>query len=97
MPASDERKTVPMPNYKDARFLSKNESTDFDKIHKPGETAPHSGIYRCTSCGFEVSSTEGKPLPPTKICTDHGVGWRCNHGEVRWRLVAAAIHKSAAA
>ena len=33
-----------------------------------GTPTPASGIYRCESCGFEVDSTRGNPLPPTKIC-----------------------------
>ena len=41
-----------------------------EKLHKPGEPAPKSGIYEMTgprggSTGEQKVSTEGNPLPPT--------------------------------
>jgi hypothetical protein len=81
-----------MPNYKDAKYLKENTSAAFDTILKPGQITPNSGIYRCDACGFEASSTEGHPLPPAESCSHHGGRWKCSVGQVRWRLVAAAIH-----
>lgn len=84
-----------MPNYKNLAFFSQLPTdTNFDKIHKPGEPTPYSGIYRCISCGFEVVSTQDHPLPPTETCPNHSQGWKCQHGVVRWQLVAAAVHVS---
>lgn len=38
----------------------------------PGTPAPHSGQYRPKSGGTEVTSIEGRPLPPTPKSGD---GW----------------------
>jgi len=85
-----------MPNYKNPNvFNQRPDDGNFDLIYKPGQPTPFSGIYRCTSCGFEVVSTYGHALPPTEICPTHSPRWRCNHGLVRWQLVAAAIHTTA--
>jgi hypothetical protein len=81
-----------MPNYKNNQYFNQNTSTAFDAVLTPGTPTPDSGIYRCESCGFEIDSTKGHPLPPTKICPQHSPNWKCNHGPVRWRLVAAAVH-----
>jgi len=90
------QKVARMPNYKDASVFSlRTNDKNFDAIHRPGQPTPYSGIYKCISCGFEVASTKNHPLPPTEICTSHANDWKCNHGVVRWKLVAAAIHLSA--
>ena len=81
-----------MPNYKDKKYFRENDGGAFDEIHTPGSPILNSGIFRCESCGFEVASIKDAPLPPTKICLDHSSKWPCDHGPVRWRLVAAAIH-----
>jgi len=84
-----------MPNYKDGSVFG-HLPTDgnFDTIHRPGEITPYSGIYKCTSCGFECVSTAGHPLPPTAYCSGHHPKWNAGFTEVRWHLVAAAIHIS---
>ena len=71
--------------YKDAQYLSQNNSAEFDKIHKPGDDTPHSGIYRCEGCATGVASNQGNPLPPQ------------NHhqhtpaqGSIRWRMIVWA-------
>lgn len=85
-----------MPNYKNAAFFNAlPNDPNFDLAYTPGYITPYSGIYRCVSCGYEVVSTHGHPLPPTLVCTNHSTAWRCNHGPVRWQLVAAAIHVTA--
>ena len=85
-----------MPNYKDGSvFNQRPNDQNFDAIYAPGCPTPFSGIYKCVSCGYEAVSTRGNSLPPTKVCTDHSPStWKCSHGPVRWRLVAAAIHVS---
>jgi hypothetical protein len=83
-----------MPIYKDSNMFQQNNSNAFDQLYSPGARAPYSGIYRCTACGFEVDSTEGHPLPPARICTQHSAVWKCGHGVIQWRLVAAAIHNN---
>jgi hypothetical protein len=84
-----------MPNYKYNQYFSQSSVATFDQILPPGAITPASGIYRCESCGFEAASILGAPLPPAQICPHHSPNWKCNHGPVRWRLVAAAIHISA--
>jgi hypothetical protein len=81
-----------LPNYKNTRYFSEVQSGAFDVIHNPGELTPVSGIYRCVVCGFEVTSIEGRPLPPERSCAQHGLKWRANGGPVRWQLAAATIH-----
>jgi hypothetical protein len=84
-----------MPSFLNAgHFNQRTDDSNFIKTHEPGSITPFSGIYRCVSCGFEVVSTKGHPLPPTKICPNHSASWKCDHGPVRWQLVAAAIHVS---
>jgi len=84
-----------MPNYKNGAFFHQlPQDSNFDMTYPPGHLAPFSGIYRCTSCGFEAVSTAGNTLPPTRSCISHSVRWRCAHGDVRWQLVAAAVHVS---
>lgn len=59
-----------------------------DDLHKPGETTPVSGQYVVVGPrggdrgGREVTSVEGKPLPPTQ-----------GSGE-RYKLIDETKHKS---
>jgi hypothetical protein len=90
------RKGDEMPIYLDlADFgtVSDETSAAFKEKLSPGIKAPHSGIYKCDSCGFEAVSTEGNSLPPAKTCEEHDKArWKCAKGEIKWRLVAYAIH-----
>lgn len=36
-----------------------------EKLFRPGDKAPRSGQYRNTTTGYEVTVTQGEPLPPT--------------------------------
>ncbi|MBO6561102.1 MAG: hypothetical protein JJ959_11215 [Nisaea sp.] len=53
-----------MALYKDDRYLVKIDDDAFDFLHRPADTAPFSGIYRCEGCRKEVASNQGDPLPP---------------------------------
>ena len=71
--------------YKDLSYLTKSNSADFDSIHKPGESSPHSGIYRCEGCGEAIASNLGNPLPPQ----NHHQHTK-EQGDIRWRMIVWA-------
>ena len=81
-----------MAIYKYDDYVRKN-ATDpaFDGEHRPGATAPLSGIYRCVGCGREDISKEGNPLPPQNHHQHTTV-----QGAVRWRLAVFADHRPTA-
>ena len=62
-----------MALYKDGNMLGHSDSAEFEKEHKPGDSAPHSGIYRCKGCRKEVASNEGQPLPPREPSPAHAI------------------------
>lgn len=81
-----------MPLYKYPKFLEQNDDKAFDAIYPPGASAPYSGIYKCVTCGFEVTCEEGRTFPPENSCAKHHAKWKCEHGEVKWQLAAYTIH-----
>ena len=81
-----------MPTYKYANFLQTSDSKIFDKLHHSGASVPYSGIYRCATCGFEITCEEGRIFPPEKSCAKHHAKWKCAQGEVNWQLAAFTIH-----
>ncbi len=70
-----------MALYKYGDHLAKSTDIAFDTEHKPGDTTPNHGIYRCTGCGHEVVSEAGKSLPPQNHHT-HPSG-----SAIRWKLL----------
>jgi hypothetical protein len=76
-----------MALYKYADYLAENDDAAFDQINHPATSAPHSGIYRCEGCGWEVASNGGQPLPPQ----NHHQHTQ-QQGWIRWRLVTFAQH-----
>lgn len=36
----------------------------WESRYNPGDSVPHSGIYRCTVCGKEITCNEKDPFPP---------------------------------
>lgn len=51
----------------------------FESIHKPGEIAEYSGIYRCVNCGDEDACNKGNPFPPQnrhQHKTNSPIGWK---------------------
>ena len=76
-----------MALYKYAEYLEQIAHEAFDEEYKPGDAAPHSGIYRCTGCGREAASNQGEPLPPQNH-HQHTTA----QGLIRWRLIVYADH-----
>lgn len=67
-------------------YLLRMRKMSSKNLHKPGEITPVSGQYEVTgprggSKGIEVTSTKGKPLPPT------------SESGLRYRLVDPTKHK----
>jgi hypothetical protein len=81
-----------MAYYKYTNDLHQDKGDAYDVVHKPGETTPHSGIYRCNSCGVEIVSESGKTFPPTRACSLHHPSGHAP-GEVRWKLLVWADHR----
>lgn len=73
-----------MALYKYSQYLDHSSHQAFDQIHRPGETTPFSGIYRCEGCGKNEVSVAGRPLPPQNH-HQHTM----SQGAIRWRLIAA--------
>ena len=73
-----------MALYKNGNYLQQRTHQAFDNFTGPGQSTPHSGIYRCEGCGHEIAANVGNPMPPQ------------NHhqhtpaqGTIRWRLIVA--------
>ena len=60
----------------------------FDGEHRPGATAPLSGIYRCLGCGREDISKEGESTSAAEPPPAHDFP-----GAIRWRLAVFADHR----
>jgi hypothetical protein len=74
-----------MAQYKYAQFLSQSDHQAYDNLYGPGAICPDSGIYRCETCGDEMASNKGNPLPPQNH-HQHAPG----AGAIRWRLIVFA-------
>ncbi|WP_374453572.1 hypothetical protein [Phenylobacterium sp.] len=73
-----------MAKYKYPTAVNQVNGNAFDFTYAPGDTVPHSGIYRCQGCGLEDANNKGDPFPPQ------------NHHQhpdrrtpIAWRLVVA--------
>ena len=77
-----------MASYKHQHYVSLSNSDEFDKDHKPGATAPYSGIYLCMVCGREYATNHGELLP-SQNHHEHAP----SHGPIRWRLIVYASHQ----
>jgi hypothetical protein len=82
-----------MAYYKNGEWVKETQTGALDDYFKgtyaPGEETPHSGIYHCDVCGFEVVSTKGNPLP-TQDHSEHDTSKR---GPIKWRLIVLPFHK----
>jgi hypothetical protein len=56
----------------------------FTSTYKPGNTVPHSGIYRCDVCGDEDCCNAGDPFPPQNHAQHK------NKEAITWRLLVYA-------
>jgi hypothetical protein len=74
-----------MALFKDKKFLAQKIDDGFDADYEPGERTPASGIYRCISCGEEVASEQGSPLPG-RSHHQHSQA----REQIRWRMVVEA-------
>jgi hypothetical protein len=71
-----------MALYKNGNCLIHFTDAAFDAKHNPGTSAPHPGIYRCTSCGDEIAIAGGHTLPPQ----NHRQHSPLN-GPIHWQLL----------
>lgn len=71
-----------MALYKHKQYLNDSDHGAFDLLHRPGNSAPNSGIYRCEVCGAEIVSEKSKLLPPK----NHHIHAE-ELGQTQWRLV----------
>ena len=78
-----------MALYKDGQHLTQSNDKAFDAEHSPGQTPPHSGIYRCNGCGREIVAEEGRTLPPQNH-HQHTP----NQGHIRWQMLVYADHQA---
>lgn len=74
-----------MAMYKYGQFLEKSDDAAFDKLYKPGETVPHSGIYQCNGCHDEVACNAGDPFPPQNHHQHN------NNTLIRWKLLVYSV------
>lgn len=77
-----------MALYKYANCLAQSQDSAFDATHPPGTSAPHAGIYRCTSCGDEIAIAGGHTLPPQ----NHRQHSPAN-GQIRWQLLVYPVQQ----
>lgn len=77
-----------MANFLYKQFIEQIDHQLFDRNHRPSESAPRAGIYRCMGCGREVAVGEGATLPGPGH-HDHG----SEDGTPRWRLIVYADHR----
>ena len=79
-----------MAMYKYRTDLENSTHDVFDKIYKPGDRTPYSGVYRCQSCAVEIVSEQANPFPPTRACREHNS--KAVTGFITWRMVVYAQH-----
>ena len=77
-----------MALYKNGNYLTQSNDAAFDVDHKPGETPPHSGIYRCIGCGREIVAEQERSFPPQNHHTHTQ-----SQGAILWRMIVYADHK----
>ena len=78
-----------MAFFKNTSKLKKSDNDAFDQIYLPRDPTPHSGVYKCTVCGYEIVSAETFPLSP-KNHFQHPVD-----KPIRWKLLVAAEQNTA--
>jgi hypothetical protein len=76
-----------MAMFKDSANMHVTADPQFDQIHNPGATAPHSGIYRCIGCGHEIGISRGRVLPSESHPHAPSLG------KIQWKLLVYAQPK----
>ena len=74
-----------MALYKYKQYLDDSGHGAFDLLHRPGNIAPNSGIYRCEVCGTEIISEKSRLLQPK----NHHIHAE-ELGPIQWRLIVLA-------
>ncbi|MCP6691367.1 hypothetical protein [Pseudomonas donghuensis] len=67
------------------KYLSLTDKPSEDhwqKVYGIGSKVPASGIYRCTTCGDEITSNKGDQFPPQNK-TQHP----CQDEKIYWELI----------
>jgi hypothetical protein len=64
------------------QYLNDSDHGAFDLLHRPGDIALNSGIYRCEVCGAEIVSEKSKLLP----AKSHHIHAE-ELGQIQWRLI----------
>lgn len=77
-----------MALYKYGGGLAQSQDAAFDVTHAPGTEAPYPGIYRCTSCGDEISIAGGHTLPPQNHRQHNPAS-----GQIRWQLLVYPVQQ----
>jgi hypothetical protein len=80
-----------MPYFRDPFSYLQSPSAIFEQAFKPDSAVPHSGIYRCSACGFEIAVAAGSLLLSNGTCSTHDSRRNSKDGKVSWRLVAATM------
>lgn len=88
LPSTGAERVLTMASYKYEKYVSKNDSAEFDKKHEPGSETYNAGIYRCFSCGDEIGIAKGHKLPPQNH-HQHAPGL----GKIEWQLLVFAASK----
>jgi hypothetical protein len=78
-----------MALYQDQKHVTKTTDAAFTPDYKPGQTPPHSGIYKCLGCGHEVVAEEDRSFP-SQNHRQHTT----QQGLIRWQLLVYADHKA---
>ncbi|MFZ6724119.1 hypothetical protein ACO0K2_01355 [Undibacterium sp. MH2W] len=68
-----------MALYKHANILVQSGDQAFDFVYAPGSLAPHTGLYRCITCGYEIVMSNLQTFPDVGCHTkteSMPMGWR---------------------
>ena len=74
-----------MALYKYAHHFQRTDSAEFDRLFHPGDSCPHSGSYRCITCGAEAACNYGDPLPPQNHHQHSPLA-----GRITWQMITWA-------
>jgi hypothetical protein len=87
-----------MALYKYGPYLTNSDASAFDATYSSGQTPPHSGIYRCTGCGREITAEHAPVAPAAEPPSAHpyaGCGHVATHRLRRSRAQVEGQRRSA--